>query len=947
MNSLTIISIFLHYETFLDYPTSLDDVFINYQEKFCSLISQMIWFFFWMNARNYLATVLSGIIIFILILFLSCAIYVNYYRRFRYISVFLGFFVMLICLFKYFWKDTLLYGSLVLNLGLSLFYISKLYEFINSYSNKDKLKRFSYCLSITNIIINIIFIIFTFSIKLFSKLLTIPSFLDIIIFSIFIIIRYNFQKLEKEEDLKIMRRLIKIGEQKREKRKKIQEGKCRIITCKPSEEGFIFDNYPIVYKRPKDICDCTWKMFVDIDENNLTNKINDNIFIFESDSKKDYFLKQTNAGNCFLVSSIMSIINIPDILDYLVYFEDLSKDNYTDKDEEISLYCYIRGIRTIINIKNTFPSFKNEVDSKKYMNRFGLNENLSPIPCTTSKNGVLLGQTLIKAFICLNYLKQDILNKIDVNTSDKICLTYNEKDDISTLNDENYILSKKINIMDTGLLPEYPMNIFIGCISEIIYRIDLKSEDDKNNIIKKIIKYMNLGGFIQICKWYKNGSGHAFTLQGYIELKEKRNTFYFSVINPHKGNDSFEKEEFSEENIKEMKVPYYENKENEDIIAKISYINQNYIKTGHMILKDEIFLEWMDFLNFSESMFGATELIFFIKENDPIEIEVNKASKICIDICSTQTKLNPHDMDNYINFELNEISDEKDLKKVELTDKTYINKIYEELNKGKYKLKFKINSKNNKDSFRCRIKYYKEDINIKEKENMEAITNFSKVRQFNTLSKKVFDLFSRNQFKNIENIEVYLPDSPKDNKIAINYDNNNTLYWVENQDAFEHLNYKSYSINYKEYTVITLVNLLYFVPIFKIICYKNENKFKVITPGNESLILDEEMNILEISDKLKKIPKLAKYQSSKSEQNHSESNRYSSRNSNYSKKNFIMNFGYTFFAVIAIFVYVFGYFILNCANIMINLVKSITYVCFESLKYLLSIQNYNVHYHNY
>lgn len=55
--------------------------------------------------------------------------------------------------------------------------------------------------------------------------------------------------------------------------------------------------------------------------------------------------------------------------------------------------------------------------------------------------------------------------------------------------------------------------------------------------------------------------------------------------------------------------------------------------------------------------------------------------------------------------------------------------------------------------------------------------------------------------------------------------------------------------------MITLVNLLYFVPIFKIICYKYKNEFKIITPGNEFLIVDEKMNILKISKGLKKFPK--------------------------------------------------------------------------------------------
>ena len=135
---------------------------------------------------------------------------------------------------------------------------------------------------------------------------------------------------------------------------------------------------------------------------------------------------------------------------------------------------------------------------------------------------------------------------------------------------------------------------------------------------------------------------------------------------------------------------------------------------------------------------------------------------------------------------------------------------------------------------------------------MELITNFSKVNQYNTTAKKLYKLISNSQFKLIKDNQEYLHDNPEDNNnITIDY---NKLYWIENQDQFEHFNYKIYSNNYKEYTVITLVNLLYFVPICKIIKYKYDNKFKVKVPGNEYFIIDEKMNISQLSDGLKNIP---------------------------------------------------------------------------------------------
>ena len=76
-----------------------------------------------------------------------------------------------------------------------------------------------------------------------------------------------------------------------------------------------------------------------------------------------------------------------------------------------------------------------------------------------------------------------------------------------------------------------------------------------------------------------------------------------------------------------MNFASYEKQENKKTISKINYINKNYEKTGDMMLKNEILLEWFEHLTFSESMFGATELLFFIKENESIDINVKKSLK--------------------------------------------------------------------------------------------------------------------------------------------------------------------------------------------------------------------------------------------------------------------------------------------------------------------------------
>ena len=301
-----------------------------------------------------------------------------------------------------------------------IFYYAVLYEFIHSdYKNYYyTLRDINNSLSKSNIIINLLCILNAFFIK--THLLIINYGLKIVVFASFIILKNYLTKKKEEEKKKKEEKLKKLKEQKIKMRKKIQSGKFKTIICKPSEKEFNFKKKQIIYKRPREICDTDWNMFVEIKDYSLMNKIDDNIHVFKSDSKNDYFIMQTNIGDCFLVSSIISLVNIPGILDYLFYFENYSKDNYTDADEEISLFCYLKGIRYIVKINNSFPSFKNDKDAKEYKKGYNLNPNLSLIPFTTSKNGVLLGQTLIKAFICLNYLSKEIKNKIEKNESDII-----------------------------------------------------------------------------------------------------------------------------------------------------------------------------------------------------------------------------------------------------------------------------------------------------------------------------------------------------------------------------------------------------------------------------------------------------------------------------------------------------------------------------------------------
>ena len=672
-----------------------------------------------------------------------------------------------------------------------------------------------------------------------------------ILSSVFGIIRkFYLKKVNSEEKINKLVSYIK-------ERLKIENEKCMKIVCLPEEGEFKFEEESeIIFKTPREIYNSNWILLVNInDKDDLKNKINKLIkisYIPKPQEKEifDYFIKQTNIANCFLVSSIISLINIPGILDYLFFFEDRFKHNYTDSDEYINLYCYLRGVKKIIKIKNTFPSFKYKDDENNYMNAYNLSPNLSPIPFTTTKNGILLGQILIKAFICLNYLSYDKISEaINKNSSRnnndiEIYLTNKDKDLLNgeiIIKDEKYTMENIYKDLNKGGNLEHPMDIFLGCISEIFLKELIKNENDKKRILKKIIKYLDIGGFIEVCN-----SDHAYSLEGYIKIEENNKiTYYFSIINPHRGKNNFKDDHLNEKCINEMKSPYCEKSYNKEEIEKIKFINEIYPKTGHMMMKDDILFKWFFYISLQESMFGAKEILFKIEEKEAIDFKIISTSKICIDICSTDKNIPPILINKYIEFNLTKMK-KGDYEKIDLIDEINEFKIYEKLEWGNYRLSFKILPEGEKIQFKCRIKYFESKckiISILKKE--EEREYFSEIRKLTILKDEVI-----NYFENPE-IKEYLPENPKYNRIEIDYDNNTKLYWVKGNNG-----YKVYSLNYKNYIIMIIYDLLYFVPCFTITYNKNGDNYKIEAPKNDYLIVNEDFEILKISKRLKPYAKI-------------------------------------------------------------------------------------------
>ena len=653
-----------------------------------------------------------------------------------------------------------------------------------------------------------------------------------------------------------------------------------ILTVEPSEEEFIWEwegkKYPSIMAKPKEICECDWNLFADIKEDNFGNNIyNKKIFDDTIDLSGDYFLKQTNCGNCFLISSIISLINIPGILQELFYFKNKNNQNFTHNDEYIYLYCYLKGIRRIIKIKNTYPIYKNENDKIKYLKEFctpksrsntlsNIYSNCSPIIFATSKNGILLCQALIKAFVCTAYIDPD---QITIFSLENFISSFQNIFNLPIINMKglnNFVndaiefnifdLYKKLN---EGYLPEYVMNTFLGCISEFIYKEGNKilNEDDNINMIKKIIKYFKLGGFIEVGT---ETPSHSYSLQNYLELEEEDKVhYYFIILDPNRGEKNFEEQglkEYDDIILGTNNPTLKEGCNVESIINKsiIKSINEKHDLTGLMVLKDNIFFKWFNTLTFSESMFGTKNILIKIKENEKIEIKVKEISKICINITffpdsEEKEKINLPDLNKYIEIKFLKINNNNFNEEINFSDKKFINKIYEELNIGYYQLSFKVIKR--QIDFFCQIKYYEEKIEINSNNIVNYEIYFPLTRKINC----IFSTIIQNFIPPDKDNSYFLHQDPrKNNNIIINYDDNYTLYWIEPPKKFNINEYKYFTSNYKTKIITKVYHLLYFVPIFIIIYYIEKKIFEIRAPENESMTIDENYKILSVSEKLKK-----------------------------------------------------------------------------------------------
>jgi len=317
-------------------------------------------------------------------------------------------------------------------------------------------------------------------------------------------------------------------------------------------------------------------------------------FTLPKDYNKKFGVVQGNIGDCYLISSIISMANIPLVFNYI--FKNSSKIN--EKTEFIEILVYENGMKKNISFKNTYATNNNKLLFAK--------------PFDNS----IFAIALEKCYAILNC------------TDDSIGSGY-----------------KKIG---DGGYPHKTFETFLGSECEKYHR------GDNNNLSKlgykyipkeklkyKIKKYIDLGGVIAFGVYFNLGNAHAYSLIGY--KTDKNGNLLIEIVNPHRrGHYATENIIYSEdddidnqEKLKEM----VENKNQKyEIISEKDFINEEckkslieYQNTGYLIMEFDTFYKWFSLIDMCDPMIGYYEqIIEFIPDGKNIyqfKFNVNTNSK--------------------------------------------------------------------------------------------------------------------------------------------------------------------------------------------------------------------------------------------------------------------------------------------------------------------------------
>ena len=444
---------------------------------------------------------------------------------------------------------------------------------------------------------------------------------------------------------------------------------------------------------------------------------------------KMYGIAQGYIGDCYLISSILSMMNIPLIFNY-IFPNSLNID---EKAMFIEMFIYENGIRKLISFKNTYAIYKGQLlFVKPYNNEiYGLaiEKGYSVSKCTdkTIKSGY---------------------KNIEGGYGYKVFET------ILGAQSEKYISN----------------NVLFNLIYHNGYKFITKE-----NLKYKIKKYIDLGGIITFAIYYNLGSAHEYSIQGY--KLDKNGDLLVEIINPHrKGRYAEENIYFSKDDNKEKLII---SDRKYPIIFEDDFVNieckeslYSYKKTGYLIMEFETFFRWYGCIDICDPMIGSyEEIVEYIPNGNNIhsfDFILKAKTKFKAYIFIKNNSLNINNYNLIIKYKRGNIiyNDELDNN----------NKIfYEILEKGFYIIEIK--SKKNqeiKDVIYLKIYSYEQLETIEKEKKYNDIINFGNFYK-NCYSEMIFiEEFIIKYYKFIcNNNHIFFIELP--NVTSIYYNPNNII----------------------------------------------------------------------------------------------------------------------------------------------------------------------------
>ena len=471
-----------------------------------------------------------------------------------------------------------------------------------------------------------------------------------------------------------------------------------------NEEDFTFKGYTVKMRSLSEIEKYQGKEFSLLPKDGEDN-------LDKEKNKSIQGIKQGAIGDCYLISSILSMVSkFPLIFNYI-----FPNTNYDQNSDIIEMYVYKNGIKELISFKNTYAT----TDEKNLLFAKPINNELYGISLEK-------GYAISKAENSLQSGYVNIVGGSGYQVFETILGTSSEK-----------YKSKH----------EYFKN-----------RLYSYKYIDDEKLKEKIKKYIDWGGVITFGVFYYKGSAHEYSLQGY--KIDKKNEMFLEIINPHRSGEYCDENIFVQEDYNKMtqeQKDQYNNRETPKI-SENDFTSQesksslkSYPTTGFLIIKYEVFLNWYGSIDICDPMFGSNDYtITFVPDGSKeyfIEFELEKPTKF---------KVSLKDLNAWkFEYKIELFNDKNEF----IINEDDCDIIYELLKEGKYFIKI-ISKTENEINNTIYVKlqsYEKLQIKVEQKNNNVLITeNDNSFKDVYNQMKYMNEIFRHLQICNHNlNLELY------------------------------------------------------------------------------------------------------------------------------------------------------------------------------------------------